>query len=86
MGKHEKTLNAILCGKADAGIRFAGIASLLRYLAFEMRTRGDQPIFYRRGINDILNLQPKGAMAKAYQVKQIRDILVKYHLGVDDHE
>lgn len=86
MGKHEKTLHAILCGKADAGIRFADIVSLLRYLAFEMRIRGDHHIFFRRGIDEILNLQPKGAMAKAYQVKQIRDILVKYHLGVDDHE
>jgi len=65
-----RPLHAILCGNADAGIRFADIVSLLRYLAFEMRIRGDQPIFFRRGIDDILNLQPKGAMAKAYQVKR----------------
>jgi hypothetical protein len=28
-----------------------------------------------------MNLQPKGAKAKAYQVKQVRQVLVKYRLG-----
>ena len=30
---------------------------------------------------EILNLQPKGAQAKAYQVKQVRSVLLKYQLG-----
>ena len=30
---------------------------------------------------EIINLQSKGSKAKAYQVKQVRNILVKYRLG-----
>jgi hypothetical protein len=28
-----------------------------------------------------LNLQPKGANAKVYQVRQVRDVILKYRLG-----
>jgi len=28
-----------------------------------------------------LNLQPKGAKAKPYQVKQVRNVIIKYKLG-----
>ena len=38
-------------------------------------------IFTRENVEEILNLQPKGAKAKAYQVKQVRRVLVKYRLG-----
>jgi hypothetical protein len=33
------------------------------------------------GIEEIINLQPKGAKAKAYQVRQVRQLIVKYGLG-----
>jgi hypothetical protein len=32
-------------------------------------------------VAEIVNLQPKGAKAKAYQVKQVRAILLKYKMG-----
>jgi len=32
-------------------------------------------------IVEILNLQPKGAKAKPYQVKQVRNVIIKYKLG-----
>lgn len=35
-------------------------------------------IFTRGDIAEIINLQPKGNEAKAYQVKQIRNIIVKH--------
>jgi len=38
------------------------------------------------GIEEILNLQPKGAMAKAYQVKQVRQLILRYRLGANEHE
>ena len=37
-------------------------------------------------MEEILNLQPKGSMAKPYQVKQVRNIILRYNLGVDEHE
>ena len=33
------------------------------------------------GVEEILNLQPKGAKAKPYQVKQVRNLILKYKLG-----
>lgn len=43
-------------------------------------------IFTKNGIDEILNLQPLGSKSKAYQVKQVRNIILKYqlNLGVDD--
>jgi len=49
-----------------------------------MRIKGSHHIFSREGIDEIVNLQPDDSKAKAYQVKQIRDIMVKYQLGVED--
>jgi hypothetical protein len=33
------------------------------------------------GVKEILNLQPKGNKAKPYQVKQVRNVILKYKLG-----
>jgi hypothetical protein len=33
---------------------------------------------------EILNLQPKGSHAKPYQVRQVREIIVRYRLGGED--
>jgi hypothetical protein len=37
-------------------------------------------IFSKEGVEEIINIQPDGAQAKPYQVKQVRDIMVKYRL------
>jgi hypothetical protein len=36
------------------------------------------------GIEEILNLQPKGSKAKPYQVKQVRRLMLKYELYQED--
>ncbi|MBE9218622.1 type II toxin-antitoxin system HicA family toxin [Dolichospermum flos-aquae LEGE 04289] len=38
-------------------------------------------LLIRLGFDEILNLQPKQGKAKAYQVKQVREMLLKYQLG-----
>jgi hypothetical protein len=35
------------------------------------------------GVHEILTLQPDGAKAKAYQVKQVRQVLLRYRMGQD---
>ena len=35
------------------------------------------------GVDEIINLHPRGSQAKAYQVKQVRDIIVKYQIEID---
>ncbi len=81
MGKHKKLLSQILKGTSDANIPFEGLCSLLQNIGFEMRIRGSHHIFTKNNVEEILNLQPKGAKAKPYQVKQVRSIIVKYRLG-----
>jgi hypothetical protein len=38
-------------------------------------------LFTRENIEEILNLQTKGSQAKPYQVRQVRQVLVKHQLG-----
>jgi len=86
VGKYTKLLAQILRGDSDANIRFSNLVQLLLHLGFRERTRGDHHIFVRQGVEEILNLQPKRAMAKPYQVKQVRNVILRYKLGVDEHE
>jgi hypothetical protein len=53
-------------------------------LGFNERLRGSHHIFTREGVEEIINLQPKGAKAKAYQVRQVRNVIIKYGLGEED--
>jgi len=84
MSDNEKLLFRILRGTSDANIPFAGLCGLLRSLGFEERVRGSHHIFTKENIIEILNLQPKGDKAKPYQVKQVRQIIVKYRLRVEE--
>ena len=83
MSKTAKTLDRVLRGNADANIRFDDIRSLLTHLGFVERIRGGHHILTRDGVAEILNLQPRAGKAKAYQVKQIRNVLTSYGLAAD---
>ena len=86
MSKPKKTLDRILRGNADKNIRFGDLRTLLTKLGFSERIKGDHHIFSREDIAEILNLQPKGGMAKAYQVKQVRTVLTEHGLGEATNE
>ena len=81
MGKVAKTLDRVLRGNADANLRFDDLCALLSHLGFAERIRGDHHIFTRDSVAEILNLQPRGDKAKAYQVKQVRAVLTSYGLA-----
>jgi len=81
MPKTDKVLDQVLRGTSDANIPFAGLRGVLLKLGFGERVRGSHHIFWRGGLDEILNLQPKGAKAKPYQVKQVRHVILKYRLG-----
>jgi hypothetical protein len=49
----------------------------------ERTTNGSHRIFYKEGIEEIINIQPNGSKAKPYQVKQVRLIILKYKLMSD---
>ena len=81
MSKWDKLLERILRGTSDAGISFDDLGGLLERLGFERRTRGSHNVFRRPGISEKPNLQRAGSKAKSYQVRQVRDIILRYRLG-----
>lgn len=80
----DKLLERILRGTSDANISFEQMCQLLRRMGFDERIRGSHHIYAKEGVEEILNLQPKGAKAKPYQVKQVRSVILKYKLGGED--
>ena len=84
MSRLSKVLNQILRGNSDANIDFNDLCKLLDVLRFPERVTGGHHIFTRDGVNEIINLQPKGSKAKPYQVRQVRQLIIKYNLGEDD--
>lgn len=86
MSQQEKALRAILSGTSDRNILFADLQNILARMGFQSRIRGDHFIYFKDGVEEIINLQPVGGRAKPYQVKQIRQIILKYQLGGEINE
>jgi len=83
MGRFERLLLKIISGTSDNNIDFEQLRSILKKLGFNERVKGSHHIFYREDIEEIINIQSKRGLAKPYQVKQIRNIIVKYKLTHD---
>ena len=81
MSRNELVLRRVLAGTVDANIAFGDLCGLLSALGFDLRTKGGHHIFFRDGVVEILNLQPKAGKAKPYQVKQVRSVIVRYKLA-----
>jgi len=81
MGKYQKLMIQILKGTSDKNISFNDLCNLLEKLGFNKRIKGEHFIFYKEGIIEIINLQPANGKAKPYQVKQVRNLILKYNLG-----
>lgn len=81
MSQHEKLLASILSGTKDSNILFVDLQSVLERLGFQCRIKGDHFIYTKDGIEEIINIQPNGNKAKPYQVKQVRNLILRYRLG-----
>jgi hypothetical protein len=79
MSKYEKLRDRILSVQSDANIKFEDLRNLLLDLGFEERIKGSHHTFRRTGVAEKPNLQRDGDKAKAYQVRQVRNILKKYN-------
>ena len=84
MSKTDKIREKILLGYSDVNIDFDDLCVLLRNLGFAERIKGSHHNFSSAGVEEIINIQPKQNKAKAYQVKQVRNIILKYRLGASD--
>ena len=80
MGKSEKLRKTIIEGRSDANIEFEDLRGFLISLGFEERIKGSHHSFRKAGVLEKPNIQRDGSKAKAYQVRQVRAILIKYDL------
>jgi len=80
MDKFQKLIEEILLARSDANIPFNDLCGLLIRLGFEERIRGSHHIFRKQGVEERINLLHDGGKAKRYQVKQGRQVLIKYNL------
>ncbi len=82
LSKYDKILIKILSGSADNNINFNDLLNILSFLGFDMRIKGSHHILFKEDVAEIINIQPNNeSKAKAYQVKQIRNLIIKYKLG-----
>lgn len=84
MNRHQKLLQHILLRRGDANVPFDGLCQILLRLGFEERIRGDHHIFSMTNLEEIVNIQPKGIKAKSYQVKQVRDLVLRHGLKIEE--
>ena len=82
MTQLEKLWLQILRGTSDSNIGFDDLLRLLTLLGFDVRIRGSHHVFSKSNVAELINLQRDGSKAKPYQVKQVRQIIVKYKLEV----
>ncbi len=80
MSRRTKLRQRILEGRSESNIRFDELRALLLRLGFVERVRGSHHIFRKEGVNERLNLQREGSNAKPYQVRQVRQVILKYKL------
>ncbi|MFM7373198.1 MAG: type II toxin-antitoxin system HicA family toxin [Sphaerospermopsis kisseleviana] len=84
MSQQDTLLAKILSGASDTNISFEQLCQLLIKLGFDERIRGSHHSVTKEEGEEILNLQPKQGKAKTYQIKQVREVLLKYQLGGQD--
>ncbi len=84
MSKISKIREKILLGGSDSNIDFNDLQRLLNVLGFAERIKGSHHIFARNDVEEIINIQPIGSKAKPYQVKQVRNLILKYHLEINN--
>ena len=85
MGSPNKTLDVILRGTSDANIAFEDLRQVLLRLGFVERTKGSHHLFRRAGVPLLVNLHRDSSKAKPYQVRQVRQILLRYKLAEEIH-
>ena len=84
MTKKQKIIKKLLAGESDNNFDFSELVKLMKNLGFHHRVKGSHNIFYRESINDIVNIQSlRENKAKPYQVKQIRNLILKYKLKIE---
>ena len=80
MTQYHELRQRILSARSDANIRFDDLRLFLLRLGFVERVRGGHHIFRKEGVRDMINLQRDGSQAKPYQVRQVRQVVLRHRL------
>ena len=87
MTKKQKIIEKLLSGESDNNLDFLDLVNLLKKLGFQHRVKGSHNIFYRDSMPEIINIHPlNDNKAKPYQVKQLRNLILKYKLKLKSDE
>lgn len=66
-------------------VRFDDLVDLAEGFGFKLdRTRGSHNLFVHPDVPGVLNLQPEGGEAKAYQIRQFLRLVEEYELRLED--
>ena len=84
MSKFDKSILKLLSANSDNNFEFADLIKLLEQLGFTKRVKGSHHIFTKENVDEIINVQPNQNLAKPYQIRQVRTLLIKYKLIPDD--
>ncbi len=86
----EKLYQSVISGMQDNNIKFRELQNLLIALGFQQKeNNGDHFLYNYPGIKELINIQPdkkKHAMAKGYQVRQVRNFLKQNNIAVGGAE
>ncbi len=84
MSTNDRILSRVIGGESDSNISFNRLRQLLLRLGFDERVRGSHRIFRKTGVEKRINLQRDGSTAKAYQVRQVRAMILRNGFAVED--
>jgi predicted RNA binding protein YcfA (HicA-like mRNA interferase family) len=74
-----------LASGAVHNVRFTDIIDLVEGFGFKLdRIRGSHHLFVHPDVPEVLNLQPEGSQAKAYQIRQLLRLVEEYELRLED--
>ncbi len=78
---NKKVYNDVMSGNCDHNIRFADFENLILDLGFSFKgQKGSHMAFYHSNINERMTIQDDKSKAKGYQVRQLRQIIIKHNL------
>ena len=78
---NNKIYDAVVGGVSDNNIKYTDLQNLIIDLGFEFRRqKGSHMMYHHKKVNAFMNIQKDGNKAKAYQVEQLRDIILNNDL------
>ncbi len=78
---NQKIYNDVISGKSDNNINFNDFRNLIVDLGFNfINQNGSHIQYYNKNINERMTIQNNKSKAKGYQVKQLRNIIIKHGL------